>query len=254
MLSGTNYYLNLVYYRKHSLNTWSRYSLILFSCFLYCIFFFVVVFCKYKSIYLTVCLHYCIATELTWDLTFNFTSKQYNCGWWSPEFWSGALWSLCRWYVCACVLSPVWLFGTPMDCSLPGSSVHGISQARILGWSCHFLHPGIEPCVRGLLHCRQNLTTEPSGKPKRWYSSAYSRVPISASLRCVISICRLVCKRQNLRRSEVFCFCATVWVCMCVCVCVSERDTEKKLFLVRSGVFLQRLKVSDVKGWLVLKC
>ena len=64
------------------------------------------------------------------------------------------------------------------------------------------------------------LTTEPSGKPKRCYSSAYSRVPISASLRCVISICRLVCKRQNLRRSEVFCFCATVWVCVCVCVCV----------------------------------
>ena len=22
----------------------------------------------------------------------------------------------------------------PLDCSLPGSSVHGISQARILGW------------------------------------------------------------------------------------------------------------------------
>ena len=25
-------------------------------------------------------------------------------------------------------------FVTPMDCSLPGSSVHGISQARILEW------------------------------------------------------------------------------------------------------------------------
>ena len=25
----------------------------------------------------------------------------------------------------------------PMDCSLPGSSVHGISQARILEWGCH---------------------------------------------------------------------------------------------------------------------
>ena len=31
-------------------------------------------------------------------------------------------------------LSPVWLFVTPMDCSLPGSSVHGILQARILKW------------------------------------------------------------------------------------------------------------------------
>ena len=27
----------------------------------------------------------------------------------------------------------------PMDCTLPGSSVHGIFQARILEWGCHFL-------------------------------------------------------------------------------------------------------------------
>ena len=31
----------------------------------------------------------------------------------------------------------------PMDYSLPGSSVHGISQARILEWGCHFLLQGI---------------------------------------------------------------------------------------------------------------
>ena len=40
----------------------------------------------------------------------------------------------------------------PMDCSLPGSSVHGVSQARILGWGGlsfpspgHLPDPGIEP-------------------------------------------------------------------------------------------------------------
>ena len=32
----------------------------------------------------------------------------------------------------AYVLSHVWLFCDPMDCSQPGSSVHGIFQARIL--------------------------------------------------------------------------------------------------------------------------
>ena len=32
------------------------------------------------------------------------------------------------------LLSHIWLFCGPMDCSLPGSSVHGISQARILKW------------------------------------------------------------------------------------------------------------------------
>ena len=32
------------------------------------------------------------------------------------------------------LLSCVRLFATPMDCSPPGSVVHGISQARILEW------------------------------------------------------------------------------------------------------------------------
>ena len=31
----------------------------------------------------------------------------------------------------------------PMDCSLPGSSVHGIPQARILKLGCHALLQGI---------------------------------------------------------------------------------------------------------------
>ena len=38
----------------------------------------------------------------------------------------------------------------PMDCSLPGSSVHGILQARILEWAAFpspgdFPDPGIKP-------------------------------------------------------------------------------------------------------------
>ena len=31
-------------------------------------------------------------------------------------------------------LSHVWLFATPIDCSLPGSSIHGIFQTRVLEW------------------------------------------------------------------------------------------------------------------------
>ena len=48
----------------------------------------------------------------------------------------------------------------PMDCSLPGPSVHGILQARILE-CCHALLQGIfptqgsNPCLLWLLHCRQ---------------------------------------------------------------------------------------------------
>ena len=37
------------------------------------------------------------------------------------------------------LLSHVGFFCVPMDDSLPGSSVHGISQARTLEWVCHFL-------------------------------------------------------------------------------------------------------------------
>ena len=51
---------------------------------------------------------------------------------------------------CACTLSHVGLFYDLVDCSPPGSSVHGISQARILEWvaisySGNLPNPGIEP-------------------------------------------------------------------------------------------------------------
>jgi len=47
-----------------------------------------------------------------------------------------------------------------MGCSLPGSSVHRILQAKILKWGCHSLLQGIFPTQRlnpGLLYCRQIL-------------------------------------------------------------------------------------------------
>ena len=48
----------------------------------------------------------------------------------------------------------------PMDCSLPGSSVHGIFQARVLEWIAISFSRGIFP-IQGsnpcLLHCRQML-------------------------------------------------------------------------------------------------
>ena len=47
-----------------------------------------------------------------------------------------------------------------MDSSPPGSSVHGILQARILEWVCHAFLQGIFPTQRlnsGLPHCRRIL-------------------------------------------------------------------------------------------------
>ena len=57
----------------------------------------------------------------------------------------------------------------PIDCSLPGSSVHGILQAKILEWvavpsSRGSSNPGIEPRSPALqADC---LVSEPPGKPK----------------------------------------------------------------------------------------
>ena len=53
-------------------------------------------------------------------------------------------------------LSHVWLFCLPMDCSIPGSSVHGTLQTRILQWvaisfSRGFPDPVIEPRSLALL-------------------------------------------------------------------------------------------------------
>ena len=61
-----------------------------------------------------------------------------------------------------------------MTCSLPGSSVHGISQARILEW-CHFLLQGIFPVSQEIDPWSEPVSpalaggffiTEPPGKSK----------------------------------------------------------------------------------------
>ena len=55
----------------------------------------------------------------------------------------------------------------PMDCSLPGSSVHGISQARILGWVAISFSKG-SSLPRDLIRVScigsRFFTTEPPGK------------------------------------------------------------------------------------------
>ena len=68
----------------------------------------------------------------------------------------------------ACLLSRVWLFCDPMDCSLPGSYVHGISQARILeqiaiSYSRGLPNPGIKPVSPALVG--GFFTIEPPEKP-----------------------------------------------------------------------------------------
>ena len=62
----------------------------------------------------------------------------------------------------------------PMDCSPPGSSVHGISQARILEWAAMLSsgdlpNLGIKPGSPALQ--ADSVPPEPPGKPYTLYST-----------------------------------------------------------------------------------
>ena len=66
------------------------------------------------------------------------------------------------------VAQPCPALGNLMDCSPPGSSVHGISQVRILEWVAipspgDLPDPGIEPWFPALQ--ADSLPSEPPGKP-----------------------------------------------------------------------------------------
>ena len=76
----------------------------------------------------------------------------------------------------------------PMDCSLPGSSVHGILQARM---GCHFLLQSIsltQESNPGLQHCRQILyQLSYTGSPTLTYTLIHLRLWPSPLLTCVPS-------------------------------------------------------------------
>ena len=66
-----------------------------------------------------------------------------------------------RVHVRVCVFSHIQLYDR-IDCSPPGSSVHGIFQARALEWlpfppPGHLSNPGIELVSPCLLNCKQIL-------------------------------------------------------------------------------------------------
>ena len=74
-------------------------------------------------------------------------SKKYLPNPWSQDFFLSSLlealqfyfshlghWSTLILVSVLCVLSHVWLFATPWTCNPPGTSVHGVFQARILEW------------------------------------------------------------------------------------------------------------------------
>ena len=76
----------------------------------------------------------------------------------------------------------------PMDCSLPGFSVHGILQARVLRVGCHSLFQEIFPAQGlnpGLLHCRQILYRLRHQRKKKFSPALSAAVFVPSShLKC----------------------------------------------------------------------
>ena len=75
--------------------------------------------------------------------------------------------------MCVLVIQSCSTLCNPMDCSPPGSSVHGISPGKNTGEGCHFLRQGIfptqgsDPRLLRLLQWQDSLPSEPPGKPRR---------------------------------------------------------------------------------------
>ena len=85
----------------------------------------------------------------------------------------------------------------PMDCSLPGSSVHGNSPGKSPGVGCHaflqgiFLTQGSNPRPLHLLHCSGFLTGEPLGKlcpsGSQEQTASYFCLPVCMCVCCLFS-------------------------------------------------------------------
>ena len=84
-------------------------------------------------------------------------------------------------FICMCVLcaQSCLTLRDPMDCSLPGSSVHGILQSRILEWASMPSSKGSsQPRDRTRISCGSCIagkffTAEPPGKPGWGLSSLF---------------------------------------------------------------------------------
>ena len=76
-------------------------------------------------------MHFCIQTDDDISLGSGIINKSPpNCNLMSYPWAGRTTWVLC----CAKLLQSCPALCDPMDCSLPGSSVHGVLQARILEW------------------------------------------------------------------------------------------------------------------------
>ena len=76
-----------------------------------------------------------------------------------------------------------------MDCSLPGSSVHGVFQARMLEWvasrgSSQLRGPIHVSCIAGRFY-----TVEPPGSPNKYNSSVLGDISLPTCHTALMKVC-----------------------------------------------------------------
>ena len=107
--------------------------------------------------------------------------------------------------VCVCVLvaQSCLILCDPVDCSSPGSSVHGILQVRILEWVAMpsfngSSKAGIEPRSSALQ--ADSLLAEPPGKP--FFALGHSVIPAAFVEKIVLSLlnCHCICVENKLTK------------------------------------------------------
>ena len=94
----------------------------------------------------------------------------------------------------------------PMDCSPPGSSAHGILQARILGWIANSFLQSIFPTQGSnptLLHCRQILyCLSHQGSYVCMYCLLFMCIDLfNPSIKIVSVYCHLTHEKQGLEQT-----------------------------------------------------
>ena len=107
-----------------------------------------------------ICIHICCCCEVTSEVSNSVRPQRRQptrlpCPWDSPGKYTGVG---CH-FLLQCmkmkseseVAQSCPILSNPMDCSLPGSSIHGIFQARVLEWSMHFINSGIDISLPFLL-------------------------------------------------------------------------------------------------------
>ena len=123
--------------------------------------------------------------DLQCCINFCYTTKWFSLYSFSYSF---ALWFIARYWIyfpvlySACLVAQSCLtLCDPMDCSPPGSSVHGDSPSKDTGVGCHAFLQGFFPTQGlnpGLLHCRQilyQLSYKGSPRILKWVAYPFSR-------------------------------------------------------------------------------